>query len=273
MRTTKFLFWILFFFQVHVLALSSADYKFHQQISADLQGDDSFQYPDYYQVKEDPRLQNVNLLVFTHVQSEFPYPGTPYNRKAQFGTWIKDKTDGTCMDTRGKVLVRDSKTTVTYRPNGCTVASGEWDDPYSGKNFVSASDIQIDHFVPLKNAYMTGGFEWSQRKRCLYANYMGNEFHLLSVSGKENLRKSDKSPSQYVPPNRHYVCVYLKQWLQVKAIWNLRITPKEASAIQARVLDNDCDKTDFVITSDTLKDQRRYMSDNADLCAGNTNLN
>lgn len=275
MQATKFLFWIFFFVQfqtrVQAKALSFAEHKIQRQISADLQGDDSFHYPDYYQVKEDPRLQNVNLLVFNHVQSEFPYPQIPYNRKTQFGMWIKDRTDGTCMDTRGKVLVRDSKSTVTYRPNGCTVASGDWDDPYSGKHFVSASDIQIDHFVPLKNAYMTGGFEWDQKRRCLYANYMGNEFHLLSVSGRENLKKSDSSPSQYMPSNHQYACVYLKQWLQVKAIWNLRITPKEASAVQARVLDHSCDKTEFVISSDTLKDQRRYITDHANLCAETQN--
>ncbi len=271
MQSTKFLFGLLFFFQIHVLALSTADYKIHRQISADLQGDDSFRYSDYYQVKEDPRLQNINLLVLSHIQADFPYPSTPYNRKAQFGAWIKDRTDGTCMDTRGKVLVRDSKSNVTYRPNGCTVASGDWDDPYSGKQFSSAADIQIDHFVPLKNAYMTGGFEWNQRKRCLYANYMGNAFHLISVSGRENLKKSDSTPSQYMPSNREYACLYLKQWLQVKVIWELRVTPKEASAIQARVNDNNCDKSDFVVPSESIKDQRRYMSDNADLCAENFN--
>lgn len=273
MQSTKFLIGILFCFQfhtqLHAQTFAAFDAKVYHQISADLQGDDSFRYPDYYQVKEDPRLQNVNLLVLNHVESEFPYPKTPYNRKAQFGTWIKDRTDGTCMDTRGKVLVRDSKSTVTYRPNGCTVASGDWDDPYSGKHFDSASDIQIDHFVPLKNAYMTGGFEWDQRKRCLYANYLGNQFHLLSVSGRENLKKSDSSPSQYMPSNRQYACVYLKQWLEVKVIWGLRITPKEAAAIQARVNDNECDKTEFVVSSNFLKDQRRYMTDNADLCAEN----
>jgi len=267
MKTTQFLFLLFVVFQFQTVhALSSEEYLIQKKIEAGLQGDDSFNYPDYYKVKEDPRLQNVNLLSFEHIQSQFPSPETPYNRKVQFGTWIKDRTDGTCMDTRGKVLVRDSSSTVSYRSNGCTVASGDWDDPYSGKHFVSASDIQIDHFVPLKNAYMTGGFEWDQKKRCLYANFLGNEFHLLSVSGTENMRKSDSSPSKYMPPDRKFACVYLKHWLQVKTVWALRVTPKEASAIQARVQENSCDETEFVIPNKFLEDQRRFMENNANLC-------
>lgn len=247
-------------------AYSLQDLQVYRQLADDLQSNETFQYPDYYQVKEDPRLQNINLLVLQHIENQFPYPDVPYNRKNQFGTWIQDNTDGTCLNTRGKVLVRDSKSGVTYRPSGCSVQSGDWDDPYSGKHFSSASDIQIDHFVPLKNAYMTGGFEWDRNKRCLYANYMGNKFHLLSVNGKENLRKSDSSPSQYMPSNRTYACTYLKQWLEVKTIWALRITPKEAEAIQAKVKSNNCDKADFVIANREIQDQRRYMQDNADLC-------
>jgi hypothetical protein len=267
MKATPFLFLIFLFLQFQTAqAISSQAYQIQKQISDELQGDDSFQYSDYYKIKEDAHAQNLDLLNLDHVQAKFPYPSVPYNRKDQFGAWIKDRTDGTCMDTRGKVLVRDSSSTVTYRPNGCTVDSGDWDDPYSGKHFVWASDIQIDHFVPLKNAYMTGGFEWDQKKRCLYANYMGNEFHLLSVSGRENLRKSDSTPNQYMPPNRSYACVYLKQWLQIKLVWSLRITPKEAAAIHERVEENNCDKTDFVISEKFLEDQRRYMANNANLC-------
>lgn len=267
MRASQILFSLILFFQVQGYSLTFSQSLAYRQLAEDIQSDDSFRYDDYYKVKEDPRLQNINLLYFDHVQSEFPFPEVPYNRKAQFGSWIKDRNDGTCMDTRGKVLVRDSKTTVTYRPNGCTVATGDWDDPYSGKHFESASDIQIDHFVPLKNAYMTGGFEWNQKKRCLYANYLGNEFHLISVSGRENLRKSDNSPGQYMPSSKEYACTYLKQWLEVKVIWGLRLTPKEVTAVQTRVNENSCDRTNFIVSSDFLKDQRRFMTSNADLCA------
>ncbi len=232
----------------------------------DLKSDETFDYPDYYRVKEDPRLQNINLLFLVHVSENFPKPSIPYKRDEQFGTWIKDTLDGTCMNTRGKVLVRDSDSNVDYNPNGCTVSRGKWNDPYTATAFISAGDIQIDHFIPLKNAYMTGAFEWDQSKRCLYANYMGNNFHLLSVSGKENMRKSDSTPDQYMPPNKNYACQYLKQWLEIKVIWKLRITPKEAAAIKTKVLSSHCDENDFLIPSEFVNSQRGYMGAHADLC-------
>lgn len=257
----------LFFLLSLVFALQSESHNSvtNLGIIQDLKSDETFNYPDYYQVKEDPRLQNINLLVFLHTQVKFPYPKIPYNRDSQFGTWLRD-IDGSCLNTRGKVLVRDSDSTVNYSANGCTVASGRWDDPYTARSFRLAKDIQIDHFVPLKNTYMTGGFEWDQAKRCLYANYMGNEFHLLSVDGPENMHKSDSAPNQYMPPNQKYACQYLKQWLEVKTIWALRITPREATALLEKVKTNHCDETAFVIPNQFIQEQRRFMAENANLC-------
>jgi len=70
MKTTQFLFLLFVVFQFQTVhALSSEEYLIQKKIEAGLQGDDSFNYPDYYKVKEDPRLQNVNLLSFEHIQS------------------------------------------------------------------------------------------------------------------------------------------------------------------------------------------------------------
>jgi len=231
----------------------------------DLKGDDDFNDSDYYQIKDDPRLQYVNLLYFLHQEEALPKPAEAYNRQKHFGTWIVSHDAG-CLNTRAQVLVRDSIKPVTYSSNGCTVASGDWNDPYSKKEFSSAKDIQIDHFVPLKNAYMTGAFEWEPKKRCLYANYLGNSFHLLAVSGVENDRKGDGTPSTYVPPNSLYVCRYLKQWLEIKMIWSLRLTPKEVSGLKAKVEAASCPADQFVIPYSEISDQRRYMETHADYC-------
>lgn len=231
-----------------------------------LKSDEDFNYPDYYRIKEDPRLQFVNLLVFDHVREKFPMPAVPYKRDVHFGGWLRDSTAGTCLNTRGKVLIRDSVSNVSYTPNGCTVDIGGWDDPYTARKHTNAKDIQIDHVVALKNAYMTGAHEWDFKKRCLYANYLGNSFHLLSVNGKENLKKSDSSPSGYVPPNKAFVCEFIKDWLYIKAIWSLRSTPKEQAAIMTIVNDNLCDPRGYIISASSLKTQRDFMEANADLC-------
>lgn len=254
-------------FFLAVILLVSYSASANSSLVSILKSDEDFNYPDYYQVKEDPRLQNINLLVFEHFSEKFPLPAVPYNRDAQFGGWLRDSTSGTCLNTRGIVLVRDSASDVTYTPNGCTVNSGNWNDPYTARLHTSAKDIQIDHVVALKNAYMTGAHEWDFKKRCLYANFLGNDFHLLSVNGKENLKKSDSSPSGYVPPNKAFTCQFIKDWLNIKSIWSLRLTPKEADAIIKIAGDNQCDPQGFVITAAALKEQRDYMSEHADLCA------
>ncbi|MBC7421155.1 MAG: HNH endonuclease [Bdellovibrio sp.] len=225
---------------------------------------DTFNYAEYYQVQENHEALKFNLLTLTQIKQKFPLPTTPYNRLAQFGTWIHG--EDRCLNTRAEVLKRDSKVNVSFTASGCSVSDGKWTDPYSGKSFASAADIQIDHFVPLKNAYMTGAFEWDSKKRCLYANYMGNNFHLLSVSGRENLVKSDNSPTGYIPPNPVYVCQYLKQWLEVKLIWSLRMTPEEVTIIKQKAAEAQCDTNVFLVSATELQAQRRYIADHADLC-------
>lgn len=229
--------------------------------------DEDFIYNDFYTVKEAQGAQSINLLALDHHNQKFPLPPVPYNRDEQFGGWLRDTSGATCLNTRGLVLVRDSVGEVTYTSSGCTVEQGEWDEPYTGRLHKLAKDIQIDHLVALKNAYMTGAHEWDNQKRCLYANYMGNQFHLLSTNGKENLKKSDHTPSGYVPPNKAYTCQFLKQWLNVKLIWSLRLTPKEVTAINKIATESHCDPQGFVIPASALKEQREYMSDNADLCS------
>jgi hypothetical protein len=170
-----------------------------------------------------------------------------------------------CLNTRGIVLKRDSSAAVDVNAN-CTVTAGLWHDPYTNRSYNDADEIQIDHVVALKNAYMTGAYQWNKAKRCLYANYLGNKFHLMSVNGPENMKKSDKSPSEYIPPNESYVCEYLRNWLEIKYIWNLRMTPREIKAIETEVEANDCSDDFMTIPASEIASQRNYMEKNKNLC-------
>ena len=228
---------------------------------------EDYQYDQYFRINENSVAGFIDLLNLENIKRPFPLPSIPYNRREQFGTWIYPKNDNLCLNVRGLVLVRDADAAVTYSVDGCAVVSGAWDDPYTARTFASAREIQIDHFVPLKNAYMTGGYEWDANKRCLYANYLGNDFHLLAVNGTENMSKGDSSPAEYTPPNKHYVCQYLKQWLLVKVIWQLRLTPFETESIRDEVQKNDCARSDFQMTAEELSSQRRYMFENKNLCS------
>lgn len=219
---------------------------------------------DLHQVME----AALNLLAFDSFKQPFPEPTEPYNRLAHFGTWVRDPRDKTCFNTRAKVLMRDSKTQVIFNEkNRCLVASGTWNEPYTGQVHTLASEIQIDHLVPLKNAYTTGASRWDWLHRCLYANYIGNPFHLVSADGSQNMRKGDRTPADWMPPNKQISCAYLSNWLQVKLIWGLVIAPREASAIQNLARQSGCNPAQFQVSSSMPREQRKVIADNLNLCA------
>jgi len=190
-----------------------------------------------------------------------------YDRKGQFGRWVNDPTDEDCLNTRAKVLVRDSIRPVTFKENSkCVVAEGQWPDSYTGTTFKLASEIQIDHLVPLKNAYLSGAYKWDFKARCLYANYLGYDFHLISASSTENLRKSDRAPDKYMPPNVGYACTYIRNWLTVKLLWGLSMTVPEADAIHQIIAEHNCSTAAFRISDAELDRQRKFAQDHIDLC-------
>jgi len=213
------------------------------------------------------RALAVSLLRWTlHPES----PGIPrekYNRIMHFGRWVNDPTDKNCYNTRAKVLIRDSVAPVSFKQrNHCLVENGGWYDPYEGKDVSTSRDIQIDHMVPLKNAYVSGAWEWDFQTRCMYANFMGNEFHLISASGRENMRKGDRSPDQYMPPNLAYRCEYLENWLKIKLIWKLKLTPSEVEAIRSGIEENGCDAKKFALSQGELRRQRKLINEHNYLC-------
>ncbi|MNL04980.1 hypothetical protein D3C87_1255600 [compost metagenome] len=208
----------------------------------------------------------ISLLSFELHNENFGDVNERYQRAKHFGSWVRDGRSNSCYNTRGKVLARDSRIPVGNAGSGCSVATGSWADPYAGGNYSSAADIEIDHFVPLKNAYVSGAFRWDYKKRCLYGNFMGNKFHLLPVYKTENRSKSDRGPEEYMPPNRAYRCQYLVQWLKVKLIWDLELTPPEKESVQSLVKSENCSLQDFVFAKSDLEQQRTFITDNMDLC-------
>lgn len=213
----------------------------------------------------------VNLLNLAKVDQKFPLPVESYNRKKHFSGWLDDQRDNSCLNTRGLILERSSEVPVEYGgARGCTVVKGKWYDPYTDSYFEDAvRDLQIDHLVPLKHAYMAGAYEWSKKKRCLYSNYMWNEFHLIPTLGRENSKKGDKSPVSYLPENKKYICDYLKSWLKVKVIWSLRVSPLEKQAIEKAVQDNKCKSSEFYISSQEIETEHKSMEENVEICSYN----
>ena len=228
--------------------------------------EEDFKYDEYYVIDAiDSTAQHaIRLNQFKKVNQKFPLPSTKYDRKKHFGGWIKP-IKGNCMNTRALVLMRDSQGPVETNSN-CSIVTGDWDDSYTDLNYYKASEIQIDHVVALKNAYMTGAHNWDYLKRCLYANFLGNKFHLLPVSGHENERKGDRSPREYIPPNRNYTCQYLRNWLEIKYVWKLSFTPLEKIRIDQLIEENRCDESIFNVSPEVINQQNQYIQKHKNLC-------
>lgn len=96
--------------------------------------------------------------------------------------------------------------------SGCSVVSGYWYDPFGDSFMALASDLGIDHVIPLKWAHSHGGAEWSLEKKERFANDRKN---LLAVDDGLNSSKGAKGLDQWLPPNVDYWCDYTGLWMDL----------------------------------------------------------
>jgi hypothetical protein len=149
-----------------------------------------------------------------------------YDREGSFGDWVDADRDG--CSTRAEVLLAEAVTApeVTGR---CTITpdTGSWFSWYDGVTVTSARSLDIDHVVPLAEAWDSGAFAWTREKRVEYANYLGDERHLEAVTGRSNRSKADRDPAEWLPPDTSVTCRYLAYWTSVKLTWDLTVDPAE----------------------------------------------
>ncbi len=159
-----------------------------------------------------------------------PSHAETYDR-ARFTHWIDADRD--CQDTRAEVLVVESRVPVTFTDaDACTVATGEWLDPWSGRVDTSARALDVDHTVPLANAWRSGAWAWTDRQRQDFANDLADAPHLIAIPLGENRSKGDRGPESWRPPSPAAWCGYARAWTAIKARWNLTASATEWSALQ-----------------------------------------
>ncbi|WCN81320.1 HNH endonuclease family protein [Micromonospora sp. LH3U1] len=134
---------------------------------------------------------------------------------------------GKNCDVRDSILQRDGK---DVKLSGCNVVGGRWESVYDGRSAADPSEVDIDHMVPLANAWRSGADEWDDAKRGDFANDTTRP-QLLAVSASSNRSKGDQDPSQWKPANRSYWCKYAESWVTVKHYWRLTVTTAEKAAL------------------------------------------
>ena len=111
------------------------------------------------------------------------------------------------------------------------MATGRWFGPFTGQTFTQASDVDVDHMVPLKNAHDSGGWAWSAAKKRDYANDLANLQHLIAVDDATNQSKGARGPEAWRPPLQSYWCTYALDWIEIKNTWALTVTSAEWAAL------------------------------------------
>lgn len=140
--------------------------------------------------------------------------------RSKFVHWVDANSDG--CDTRCEVL----RAQRVERLDG--LQHGGWLSIYDGYTTDDDSELDIDHVVSLKEAWESGAWNWSDRKRRDYANDVNG---LQAVSAASNRSKSDKDAALWQPSNRGAVCWFTQKTVEVKSDWGLSIDRAEKTAL------------------------------------------
>ncbi|HQZ33816.1 MAG TPA: HNH endonuclease family protein [Ilumatobacteraceae bacterium] len=151
-----------------------------------------------------------------------------YNRDL-FAVW--SDLDGNGCDTREDVLSAEEIGAQQAEQVGCELPAGTWYSVYDATTTASPSTFDIDHLVPLKEAWDSGAWDWSPERRIAFANDMTDQRTLLAVSAESNRSKGDKDPSNWLPEPGH-VRQYLSDWVAIKARWSLSMDESEYGRIR-----------------------------------------
>ncbi|MFE5220470.1 MULTISPECIES: HNH endonuclease family protein [unclassified Streptomyces] len=152
---------------------------------------------------------------------------TGYVRTA-FKHWVDADKDG--CNTRAEVLKAEA-VIAPEQINRCSLIGGAWYSPYDDRYIEGPTGLDIDHLVPLAEAWDSGASAWSAAEREAYANDLGDDRALIAVSAASNRSKADQDPSTWLPPAPGYRCQYVTDWVADKTRWGLSIDTAEHTAL------------------------------------------
>lgn len=162
--------------------------------------------------------ESVTLDRLSRLDESDSEPKAVQYDRSLFGGWVD--TDDDCQNTRHELLQEVSLAPTTLAPSNCTVVSGKWYDPYSGKTLTDAEQVDVDHLVPLKWAWDRGASAWGAEKREAFANDSAN---LMVVDKGINREKGANGPLDWLPPKADYRCQYVRHFREVISAYQIPV--------------------------------------------------
>ncbi|WP_246018864.1 HNH endonuclease family protein [Arthrobacter crusticola] len=110
-----------------------------------------------------------------------------FDRARYFGSgWIDTNRD--CQYTRAEVLISETRVAPTYSSSRCTVTAGRWVTNWDNKVHTSPTTVQIDHLIPVAEAWGSGARNWTQARRITFYN----DLYPHSLNAQTNLLNQQK---------------------------------------------------------------------------------
>ena len=163
-----------------------------------------------------------------------PESTEPYDRAENFGRSFKTGVAGAVehRDVPDAVFKNDSPQ--------ARVVDGYFIDPYTGQQVHviggESYDADIDHIVPLKEAWDSGANTWTQDQRVAYSNDLDN---LVYTASGVNRSKGDQDMATWIPSFEPSQCLYAIRTIEIKGTWNLSVDSAEKAAMR-EIIDTKC---------------------------------
>lgn len=150
---------------------------------------------------------------------------TGYQRTS-FRHWNAGDVPADGCNTRQEVLLAEAVVYPEIGP-GCTLTGGTWWSYYDEREVMPPGALDIDHMVPLAEAWDSGASSWTTQRHEAYANDQGQPASLVAVTARSNRSKVDQDPAERLPPSADALCRYGAEWTATKLRWGLAVDELE----------------------------------------------
>ncbi len=141
---------------------------------------------------------------------------------------------GDDCDVRDLVLISEARSGPSTG-RSCPVGTGRWFSEFDGVTVRDPGALDVDHMVPLAEAWASGARRWTTAVREAFANDRGYAGSLIAVTASSNRSKGDQDPAEWLPPRTAYRCTYVSEWIAVKWRWRITVDATEQAALRVQV--------------------------------------
>ncbi len=150
---------------------------------------------------------------------------------SKFRHWNGGDDAGDGCTTRNEVLLAEAVVAPSVAV-GCKLAGGTWISYYDGQGVTRAGALDIEHMMPLADAWDSGASTWAPTRREAYANDQGADVSLVAVTARTNRQKAEQEPADWMPPSLDAQCRYGGEWVAAKLRWQLTADEREPEALK-----------------------------------------